>query len=67
MTPTETAEHEERLRQIKEHELKVKITSVASRELIEEDFIEMPVTKENLKSILTSGIRKKKRRISNGI
>lgn len=56
MTPTEIAEHEERLRRIKEHEPKVKITLVASRELTEaasreiteEDFIGMPMTKENM-------------------
>lgn len=48
MTPTEIAEHEERLRRIKEHEPKVKITLVSSRELTEEDFIGMPMTKENI-------------------
>ena len=48
MTPTEIAEHEERLRRIKEHEPKVKVTLVVSRELTEEDFIGMPMTKENM-------------------
>ena len=56
MTPTEIAEHEERLRRIKEHEPKVKVISVASREfteaasreITEEDFIGMPMTKENM-------------------
>ena len=48
MTPTEIAEHEERLRRIKEHEPKVKITLVSSRELTEEDFIGLPMTKENM-------------------
>jgi hypothetical protein len=48
MTPTEIAEHEERLRRIKEHEPKVKVTLVASRELTEEDFIGLPMTKENV-------------------
>ena len=48
MTPTEIAEHEELLRRIKEHEPKVKVTLVVSRELTEEDFIGMPMTKENM-------------------
>jgi hypothetical protein len=48
MTPTEIAEHEERLRRIKEHEPKVRVISVASREITEEDFIGMPMTKENM-------------------
>ena len=48
MTPTEIAEHEERLRQIKEHEPKVKSTLVFPRELTEEDFIGMPMTEENM-------------------
>lgn len=48
VTPTEIAEHEERLRRIKEHEPKVKVTLVASRELTEEDFIGLPMTKENM-------------------
>lgn len=48
MTPTEIAEHEERLRHIKEHEPKVKVTLVSSRELTEEDFIGLPMTKENM-------------------
>lgn len=48
MTPTEIAEHEERLKRIKEHEPKVKVTLVPSRELTEEDFIGMPLTKSNL-------------------
>lgn len=48
MTPTEIAEHEELLRRIKEHEPKVKSTLVASRELTEEDFIGMPMTKKNM-------------------
>ncbi len=46
MTPTEIAEHEERLRRIKEHEPKVRVT--LTRELTEEDFIGMPMTKENI-------------------
>ena len=48
MTPTEIAEHEERLRIIKEHEPKVEVTLVSSRELTEEDFIGLPLTKGNL-------------------
>ena len=48
MTPTEIAEHEERLRRIKEHEPKVEVTLVSSRELTEEDFIGLPLTKGNL-------------------
>ena len=48
MTPTEIAEHEERLRRIKEHEPTVKVTLVPSRELTEEDFIGLPMTKENM-------------------
>lgn len=35
-------------RRIKEHEPKVKITMVSSRELTEEDFIGLPMTKENM-------------------
>ena len=48
MTPTEIAEHEDLLRMIKEHEPKVKVTLVSSRELTEEDFIGLPLTKDNL-------------------
>ena len=48
MTPTEIAEHEERLRRIREHEPKVEVTLVPSQELTEEDFIGLPLTKENL-------------------
>ena len=47
MTPTEIAEHEECLRRIKEHEPKVEVTLVSSRELTE-DFIGLPLTKGNL-------------------
>ena len=46
MTPTEIAEHEECLRRIKEHEPKVKVTLVASQ-----DFIGMPMTKENMENM----------------
>lgn len=48
MTPTEIAEHEERLRLIREHSPKVKVTMVSSRKLTEEDFIGLPMTKENM-------------------
>lgn len=48
MTPTEIAEHEERLRIMKENAPKIKVTMVSSRELTEEDFIGLPMTKENM-------------------
>jgi hypothetical protein len=48
MTPTEIAEREELLKRIKEHEPKVRSTLVIPRELTEEDFIGMPMTKENM-------------------
>lgn len=48
MTPTEIAEHEERLRRIKEHEPKILSHLVEEREITEDDFIGLPMTKENM-------------------
>ncbi len=48
MTPTEVAEHEECLRRIKEHEPKILSHLVEEREITEDDFIGLPMTKENL-------------------
>ena len=48
MTPTEIAEHEERLRQIKEHEPKIISHLVEECDITEDDFIGLPMTKENM-------------------
>lgn len=48
MTPTEITEHEERLKCIKENEPKIKVTLISSQEITEEDFIGLPMTKENV-------------------
>ena len=48
MTPTEIAEHEERLRRIKEHEPKVISHLIEEREITEDGFIGLPMTKENI-------------------
>lgn len=48
MTPTEIAEHEERLRRIKECEPKILSHLVEEREITEDDFIGLPMTKENI-------------------
>lgn len=66
MTPTEIAEHEELLRRIKEHEPKVRSTLVIPREITEEDFIGMPMTKENMDRY-NAWKEARARRHSNGI